>query len=420
MDELDKLCKIDFPESNKDFNKTYELYKARKAKEKKKITYVTISSLFTCIILAIVGIVIGNYMSNNRYVDIELKSTDVNISNVTSNGFYFEITDTRVNIKQIMLISNGVEVEVNNANEITNLEDNTEYTLKITYSYLSYFGETEKDVEVAVSTPPMPIYDLVVLDNYVVFSFDSYENINYVKIDDRIIEVDQYEIIVKDLRFNSKYDYVINYSYLDDEETYKDSFTTQKQKEMTISINNPYGSSSKFDITFKTGDMIDIPVKIKPLYGLYNKIAVLTGFDKDISLIRSSQIVNAIYEEIDEKMIYSFSELFPIIANANIDDISKIVIIKSIVSMSDPITYKYEITDKKDIEIIVNNAKDMDIEYIIDYEESYNGAYYYVMFYINDCRYYISYNNDSFLMFNRSYALPDSFVSLIDGFSIEK
>ena len=420
MDDLEKLFKIDFPEPNKDFNKTYELYEKRKARRKKKITYASISSLFTCIILVILGIVIGNYISNNRYVDIELKSTDINVSNVTSNGFSFEITDSRVHMKKVMLISNGVEVEVGNVNEITNLEGNTEYILKISYGYLSSNGEIEKDVEVEVVTPPMPVYEITVLDNYVVFSFDDCEGINYIKVDDKTIEVNQNIVIVKDLKFDSKYDYEISYNYLDEKEIYRGFFTTLKQKEMTVSINSPYSSSSLEKITFRTGEKIDIPIKIKPLYGLYNKIAVLTGFDKDLSLIRTDETVNAIYEEIEEKMVYSFDELFPIIANANINDISKIEIIKSIVSMSDPATYKYEITDIRDIEKIINSAKDMNIEYIIDYDESYNGVYYYVMFYINDCRYYISYNNESFLMFNRSYVLSNSFVSLIESFAIEK
>ena len=418
MDDLDKLCKIDFPESNKNFNKTYELYEARKVK-KKKITYVSISSLFTCIILVILSMVIRSHL-NNKYVDIELKSTDINVSNMTSNSFSFEITDSRVNIKKVMLVSNGIEVEVGNVNEITNLEENTDYILKISYSYLSSNGEIEKDVEVAVSTPPMPVFDIAILDNYVVFSFDNYEDINYVKIDDKEVEVKSNEIIIKDLKFNCKYGYEINYNYLDKEETYRSSFTTLKQKEMTISINSPYGSSIATDITYKTGDMVDIPIKIKPLYGLYNKIAVLTGFDKDISLIRSNETVNAIYKEIDEKVVYSFSELFPIIANADSNDISRIEIIKSVVSTSNPVTYKYDITDKSDIAMIVNSTKDIDIEYVIDYEESYSGINYYVMFYINDCRYYISYNNEAFLMFNRSYILSDSFVSLIDSFCIEE
>ena len=93
-----------------------------------------------------------------------------------------------------------------------------------------------------------------------------------------------------------------------------------------------------------------------------------------------------------------------------------------------PYYYKHEILINSSSTMIPKFSKihlDITIDnewktLMVDYEESYSGINYYVMFYINDCRYYISYNNEAFLMFNRSYILSDSFVSLIDSFCIEE
>lgn len=361
---------------------------------------------------------LNNYHQNER--EINLTSNDIVISNITYDSFNYLIEDSGADIDGIKLINKNVETDINGKEGVvTNLDSGTNYILKVTYSYLKNNDLVQKEVEKIITTANIPSFDLVLEDNYVIFKFDSIDNLINLQIDEKIYEIESSEIVIKDLQFETTYDYIISYNYLDNVLSYGNTITTLKQKEMSISFVNPIKSNNVIGtVTFKTGEKIDIPIALYPIFSMNGKTYKLVGFDKDINMIRSNEIVNAKYEELTEKDSYSFEELYPLISSANKEDVSKIEIWKTYTDTYEPTPIKYDINND-DIEGIIVKTKSIFFTNENNYQEKYGQVRYMVFFYVNDCRYYFSFYDDVIEIFDKHYVISKAYIDLILGYCIE-